>query len=107
MDEIIAALDRYFLFARAQFCWKHAGVLEYSSAREILGQWRRRSSAGISSGAKDECCRACFPRFAAQTLATTVKRLGAVSSVVERLVYTDTHLIFSFYPTCSDVLNAR
>ena len=27
--------------------------------------------------------------FAAQTLATTVKRFGAVSSVVERLVYTE------------------
>lgn len=36
--------------------------------------------------------------FAAQTLATTVKRFGAVSSVVERLVYTDTQLIFSRYP---------
>jgi hypothetical protein len=89
MDEIIAALDRYFYSPEHNFDWKHAEVLEYSSAREIPGQWRRRSSAGISSGAKDECCRACFPRFAAQTLATTVTRPGAVSSVVERLVYTE------------------
>jgi hypothetical protein len=31
-------------------------------------------------------------------LATTVKRFGAVSSVVERLVYTDSRPIFSLYP---------
>ena len=33
--------------------------------------------------------RALLSLFAAQTLATTVKRFGAVSSVVERLVYTE------------------
>ena len=33
--------------------------------------------------------RALRSLFAAQTLATTVKRFGAVSSVVERLVYTE------------------
>jgi hypothetical protein len=40
----------------------------------------------------------CPTRFAAQRLATTVKRFGALNSVVERLVYTDTQLIFSLYP---------
>ena len=35
--------------------------------------------------------------FAAQSFATTIKRFGAVSSVVERLVYTDNRMIFSHY----------
>ena len=34
--------------------------------------------------------------FAAQTPGTTVKRFGAVSSVVERLVYTENRGIFVF-----------
>ena len=33
MDEIIAALDRYFYSPEHNFDWKHAEVLEYSSAR--------------------------------------------------------------------------
>jgi hypothetical protein len=42
--------------------------------------------AGISCASNDNRPT----RFAAQTLAITVKRFGAVSSAVERLVYTDT-----------------
>ena len=85
MDEIIAALDRYFYSPEHNFDWKHAEVLEYSSAREIPGQRRRRSSQEIACAGTDHCPT----RFAAQTLATTVTRPGAVSSVVERLVYTE------------------
>src|SRR4029077_3136934 len=77
--------------------------LEYFRSARDPTALRRRSSAGISCAGNDRRPT----RFAAQRLATKVKRPGAVSSVVERLVYTDTQLIFSFYPTCSGVLGAR
>jgi hypothetical protein len=44
----------------------------------------------------------CCPEFAAQSLATTVKRQWAVSSVVERLVYTER---LTSMPTFAHVLS--
>src|SRR5437879_4129992 len=94
MGEIIASPDGYFCSPGHNFDWKpRQRFSSNSAAREIPGQWRRRSSAGICCTGNDRCPT----RFAAQTLTTTVKRFGAVSSVVERLVYTDTQLIFSHY----------
>ena len=94
MGEIIVSPDGYFCSPGHNFDWKHAGVSRAIPQRaRSPGQWRRRSSAGISCAGNDHCPT----RFAAQTLATTVKRFGAVSSVVERLVYTDTLLIFPHY----------
>jgi hypothetical protein len=45
--------------------------------------------------------------FAGDTPATTLKAQGAVSSVVERLVYTDGRMVFSIIRTRSDMPNAR
>jgi len=103
MGEIIVSLDGYFCSPRHNLTGNTPEFLEYfRSARDPTALGRRRST-GISFAGNDPRPT----RFAAQTLATTVKRPGAVSSVVERLAYTDTQLIFSFYPTCSDVLDAR
>jgi len=102
MGEIIVSLDGYFCSPGHNLAGNTPEFLEYFRSARDPTALKRRSSAGISCAGNDRRPT----RFAAQTLATTVKR-GAVSSVVERLVYTDTHLIFSFYPTCSDVLNAR
>ena len=79
MGEIIASLDGYFCSPEHNFNWKtRRSFSSNSAAREILGQWRRRSSAGISYAGNDRRPTG----FAAQTLATAVKRFGAVSSVV-------------------------
>jgi hypothetical protein len=90
MGEIIALLHGYFCSPRRNFDWKHvAGFPITSAARQKPTAWRRRSSENLMRGQGQSHCSACFPGFAAQSPATTVTRLRAVSSVVERLVYTE------------------
>ena len=85
MGEIIAALHGYFCWPGHNFDWKNVGVSRVILQRGRSTALRRRSSAEISCAGNDHRPTT----FAAQTLATTVKRFGAVSSVVERLVYTE------------------
>jgi hypothetical protein len=73
MGEIIVSLDGYFCFPGRNFDWKHAGVSRLIPQRGDPAAWRQRRSARISCSGNDHCPT----RFAAQTLATTVKRFGA------------------------------
>jgi hypothetical protein len=95
MGEIIASLDGYFCSPEHNFDWKHAGV------SQVIPQCARSEGNGGERVRQESPALGndhCPTRFAAPTLATTVKRFGAVSSVVERLVYTDGGMIFSLYP---------
>ena len=89
MGEIIALLDGYFCSPEYNFDRQHAGVFrEFRSARDARAM-EAKELARISCAGNDNRSSAHSSGFAAQSLATTVKRPGAVSSVVERLVYSE------------------
>jgi len=76
MGEIIASLGGYFYSPGHNFDWKHAGV------SRVIPQ-RARSQGNGGEGVRQESPALAITTaptgFAAQTLATTVKRFGAVS----------------------------
>ena len=102
MGEIIVSLDGYFCSPEHNFDSKHAGVSRVNSAvLQIPTVLRRSSSERISCADNDRC----LTRFAAQVLASKLKRPRAVNSVVERLVHTDFRGLFAVLRLCDGARN--
>ena len=89
MHEVIASLDGYFCSPERNFDWKRGGVSRIPPAGvRVYSETIRGVPQKSHLLVTDNPSR--VPReFADDTTATTVTQTRAVSSVVERLVYTE------------------